>query len=121
MSWLRQFFSTGGGAKEMSVQELHGVVRQAKNGTAPYLLDVREDHEFSGGHIAGARLIPLSDLGRRLDEIPRDRTVVCICRSGRRSGIAANQLVQAGFEDVYNMNGGMMAWNRMSYPLQKGK
>jgi len=86
----------------------------------PFLLDVREPHEYVEGHIAGARLIPLGELGRRLNELPRDREILVVCRSGNRSGTATRQLVQAGYRAV-NMSGGMIGWQRAGFPAQRGK
>ncbi len=85
------------------------VVAQMNQDAPPFILDVRTTGEFRGGHIPGAQLIPLGELGRRTAEIPTDRRVVTVCRSGSRSLMAARQLKKLGF-DVYNMTGGMMAW-----------
>ena len=53
------------------------------------LLDVREPAEWQSGHAAGATLLPLGQLGARLSELPRDREIITVCRSGNRSGTAA--------------------------------
>ncbi|GHC97684.1 sulfurtransferase [Nocardiopsis terrae] len=74
-----------------------------------YLLDVREDDEWRTGHAPGAVHIPLGTLGERADEVPRDRRVYVICRSGGRSGQATMALNQAGW-DAVNVAGGMQAW-----------
>ncbi len=86
----------------------------------PFLLDVREPHEYVEGHITGARLIPLGEVGRRLNELPRDRDILVICRSGNRSGAATRQLVQAGYRAV-NLSGGMIGWQRSGFPTRRGK
>ncbi len=75
------------------------------------VIDVREDWEFAEGHIPGATLIPLGSLADRADEIPTDKPVVLVCRSGNRSGQAFRFLSGEGFEDVHNMTGGMNAWS----------
>lgn len=81
------------------------------------LLDVRSPLEYErGGHIAGSRLLPLPTLAQRSGELPRDRTIVCICRSGSRSMVACEQLRQAGF-DVVNLRGGILGWEGAGYPL----
>ena len=81
------------------------------------LIDVRTAGEYEyDGHIEGARLMPLSVLPVRLQEIPRDRTVVCVCRSGARSYTACELLQKQGFENVINLNGGMMGWKRARLP-----
>ncbi|MDE2452345.1 MAG: MBL fold metallo-hydrolase [Burkholderiales bacterium] len=76
------------------------------------IVDVREPGEFDDalGHIAGARLIPLSALGDRMAEIERERPVVTVCRSGTRSAQAAVLLQRQGFEKVANLAGGMLRW-----------
>lgn len=85
-----------------------------------YLLDVRTPAEFKrDGHIAGARLIPLDDLPARLDEVPRDRPVVCVCRSGSRSSRACALLAHEGFAPVLNLRGGMLAWRLARLPVKR--
>jgi rhodanese-related sulfurtransferase len=80
------------------------------------LLDVREDDEWHAGHVPGATHLPMGQVGDRLGEIPSDRTVVCVCRVGGRSGSVAGALAGAGF-DVRNMAGGMLAWERAGLPV----
>jgi len=81
-----------------------------------HLLDVREDEEWVAGHIAGSQHIPLGQLEARLDEVPRDRTVVTVCRSGHRSGIAAKGLAARGIT-AENLEGGVIDWARVGQPL----
>ena len=69
------------------------------------VVDVREQVEWDAGHISGAVLIPLGELGGRVDELPRDRRMVIVCRTGSRSGYAADALHGAGY-DVANLRGG---------------
>ncbi len=88
--------------------------------TPPFLLDVREPYEYAAGHIDGARLLPLGELGRRLKELPQDREILVICRSGNRSGAATRQLVQAGYRAV-NLSGGMIGWQRAGFPSRRGE
>ncbi len=85
----------------------------------PYLLDVRQPDEYKEGHIPGAALIPLGELTRRADELPRDREIICVCRSGNRSGSAARHLIAAGFT-ASNLTGGMIGWSRAGLPIKKG-
>ncbi|HJV81162.1 rhodanese-like domain-containing protein [Noviherbaspirillum sp.] len=86
------------------------------------LLDVREADEYTSGHAPGSTLIPLGQLGARLKEIEgyRNKTVVLICHSGRRSAVATEMLRKAGFTDAKNVEGGMIAWERNGLPLAKG-
>jgi rhodanese-related sulfurtransferase len=60
---------------------------------APFLLDVREPWEYREGHVPGAQLIPLAELERRVNEVPRDRPILAICHSGQRSLAAAGYLL----------------------------
>jgi len=85
------------------------------------VLDVREDNEFTGGRIAGARHIPLGVLKKRTAEIERykESPVLVYCRSGTRSAMAASQLVAAGFTDVTNLQGGIQAWQSAGLPVKK--
>lgn len=79
------------------------------------ILDVREPAELGGelGHIDGVVHIPLGELSARVAEVPRDKPVVCVCRSGRRSAQAAAILEKAGLQDVANMTGGMIRWRAL--------
>ncbi len=76
-----------------------------------HVLDVRERDEWDAGHIEGARHIPLRELAARLDEIPRDKVVVCVCRSGPRSESARQRLDRMGIA-AENLEGGMAGWAR---------
>ena len=114
MNLLAQLF----GPSVPQIDAAHVKARLGRKG-APFLLDVRQPEEYREGHIAGARLIPLGDLGRRIEELPRDREIVCVCRSGSRSGTAARQLTAAGLKAA-NLRGGMIAWVRAGLPAKKG-
>jgi phage shock protein E len=82
-------------------------------------LDVREQSEYDAGHIPGVKLIPLGQVPARLAEIPKDKTVVLTCRSGNRSGQAADFLRQQGYTKVHNMEGGIVAWQQAGLPIEK--
>jgi rhodanese-related sulfurtransferase len=93
-------------------------VDSLRNNPDVFLVDVREDYEFAAGHIPEATLIPLGQLSSRLNEIPKDKTVVAVCRSGNRSGQATQLLRQAGF-DAHNMDGGMISWEQAGFDIQR--
>lgn len=76
-----------------------------------FLLDVREDVEWQAGHIEEAVHIPMGHLNDRIEEIPRDRTIVCVCRSGQRSRAVTDALNRAGYT-AHNLEGGMHAWQQ---------
>lgn len=86
------------------------------------IIDVREPQEFTDalGHIRGARLLPLSELSTRVEEIDHDRPVVAVCRSGARSAQATVMLQKAGFKDVANLAGGMLRWRAEAMPVEGG-
>jgi phage shock protein E len=84
------------------------------------VLDVREPSEWAAGHIAGAMLIPLGALSSRLDELPRDRTIVVVCHSGNRSAQGRDILRTAGFGSVTSMAGGMTDWLAAGLPVVTG-
>lgn len=96
------------------------VKERLKNGKRPFLLDVREKNELRAGYISGVKSIPLGQLGRRMKELPKDREIVCVCRSGNRSRSAAKQLIAAGYS-ASNMKGGMLAWGWSKLPVKKDR
>jgi rhodanese-related sulfurtransferase len=79
-------------------------------------IDVREPEEWDAGHLDGSVLIPLGELQARAGELPRDRPLVIVCRTGARSGYAADALVAAGY-DASNLAGGLFAWTAAALPL----
>jgi len=85
------------------------------------VLDVREEAEFSTGHIRGAKLITLLKLKDRVGELERyrDQPIVVVCRSGNRSATASALLGNREFRQVYSLAGGMMAWQKADLPLEK--
>lgn len=91
----------------------------AANRDGVHILDVREPAEFAGalGRLEGSQSVPLGDLRERLEDVPKDRPVVTVCQSGKRSGMAALILKNAGWEEVANIQGGLLEWHRLSLPL----
>ncbi len=86
-----------------------------------FVLDVREPSEYEGGHLLNAKLIPLGKLKERVGELEKykDKPLVVVCRSGNRSGTACAILSKLGFDQAYNLMGGMMAWQKASLPVKK--
>ena len=112
------FFSKwfGSAVPKLNAVELS---EKLKFGKHPLVLDVRQPEEFRQAHIAGAKLIPLGELHRRMKELPQGREIVCVCASGNRSSSAAKTLANKGF-CVFDLQGGMLAWRRAKLPVQKG-
>ncbi len=91
------------------------------NHDSAVVLDVREDGEYQNGHIINALHIPQGRVKDRLQELDKhkDKAIIVSCRSGSRSGQVCAQLKKQGFESVYNLAGGVMAWQSASLPLVK--
>jgi rhodanese-related sulfurtransferase len=85
-----------------------------------FILDVRETYEWEELHIPDATLIPLGELESRVNELPRDQEIVVVCRSGNRSLTGRDILINAGFEQVTSMAGGMNQWRAQGFPIVSG-
>jgi rhodanese-related sulfurtransferase len=83
-----------------------------------FVLDVRTQEEWNEFHAPNTTLIPLDQLASRLNEVPRDRQVVVVCRSGNRSQQGRDILLNAGFEQVTSMAGGLNEWRASGYPIE---
>ena len=90
---------------EISVQEANDLREEGA-----FILDVREQYEWDEKHIPGATLIPLGELASRVDEVPEDQEIVVVCRSGNRSQTGRDILLEAGYESVTSMAGGINQW-----------
>jgi rhodanese-related sulfurtransferase len=86
-----------------------------------FMLDVREPDEWAAGHIEGATLIPLGELAARASEVPADRQVVVVCRSGNRSAQGRDVLLGAGLPSVTSIAGGMNDWAGSGKPVVTGQ
>ncbi len=83
-----------------------------------FVLDVRTVEEWNDFHAPNTTLIPLDELASRVDEVPRDRPIVVVCRSGNRSQQGRDILLQAGFPRVTSMTGGLNEWRERGYPVE---
>ena len=93
---------------EKTPREVHTWLQSSE---PPFLLDVREPHEWQITRLPGALRIALGDLPARIHEVPQNRPVIVYCRSGARSTYATNLLLQSGWHEVYNMAGGLLRWS----------
>lgn len=101
---------------EMTPQEVNSQLSKLR------LIDVRRPEEFTGelGHIKGAQLVTLeTDFEASLGSLSKDAVYVFVCRSGMRSGKATAMAQAAGLNQVFNMSGGMIAWNEAGLPVEK--
>jgi rhodanese-related sulfurtransferase len=85
------------------------------------VLDVRESSETVGGKIAKAIQIPVGAVAKRVGELEKfkDKTLLVYCKSGARAGIACKELSKNGFDKVYSLNGGLLAWQDAHLPVSK--
>lgn len=85
------------------------------------ILDIRQDNEFKNGHIINSKHIPLTFLNDRINDLEayKNKPIIAVCRSGHRSAHACSSLKKAGFESVYNLAGGVIAWEGANLPLTK--
>lgn len=100
---------------EISISEA-----KAMQDAGAFMLDVREPSEWNEMHMPGATLIPLGQLSSRLNEVPKDKPVVVVCRSGNRSAQGRDILAANGFTSVTSMAGGMNQWQGAGLPTVSG-
>jgi rhodanese-related sulfurtransferase len=105
--------STNPLARDISVSEAYNLYQ---NGA--FVLDVRTQEEWNEFHAPNTTLIPLDQLATRINEVPRDRQIVVVCRSGNRSQQGRDILLNAGFERVTSMTGGLNEWRVSGYPVE---
>lgn len=110
MSFLSRLFDAVQSTSSTSPKAVDVQEASRRQAAGALLIDVRQPEEWRQGHAPSAKLIPLGSLASRISEIPREREVLLICRSGNRSGSAQRQLLQLGYERVFNVSGGMNAW-----------
>lgn len=98
------YFSQKRAVKPLSQEEFIKGYRKAQ------LIDVREPNEYNGGHILGARNIPVTQMKQRMKEIRADKPVYLYCQSGLRSGRAAQMLYRKGYREIHHLQGGFKKW-----------
>jgi len=91
---------------------------QLKSGKHPFLLDLRDAQEFNAYHLKGAVNIPLDELERRLQEIPKAREIVIACHAGQQSIVGARLLHHLGIDGLRRLDGGILAWQQKGLPLE---
>lgn len=104
--------ASGSETREVSRAEARKLVDEGAQ-----LVDVRADHEWEAGRIAGAKHVPLAELAERTGELDKERPVVLYCRGGTRSTMATDALAEAGF-DAVKLTEGIVGWDEESLPLE---
>jgi len=105
------------GARDLSVPEALELLRKDSR---VYLLDVRTPGEYLQERLEGAHLIPIDQLVRRQGELPKDRPILVYCTVGARSSQVVRYLSAQGYPEVYNLAGGLSAWQVRGQPVLKG-
>lgn len=103
----------------LTPQEAHA--RLSDPADPPLLVDVRNPDEFAQARIPGSILMPLPFFANRAAELPADRLIMLVCRSGDRSTTATAYLLSRGFEQVANVAGGILAWYQAGLPVVTGR
>jgi rhodanese-related sulfurtransferase len=120
VAFLPRGNSSGAPAIASLPREISVAQAKEKYDSGAFLLDVRQPEEWNEYHVPGATLIPLGELASRVDELPKDREIVVVCRSGNRSQEGRDILLNAGFDQVTSMAGGLIDWRAAGYPIVSG-
>ncbi len=100
----------------LSVQDL---ANRLKEESPPYVVDIRRDSEWSSGHITNAHHIPLGTVSEGIESINKNESIAVICRTGYRSSIAASLMKRKGYHHVANVFGGMSAWHKKNFSVER--
>jgi rhodanese-related sulfurtransferase len=93
--------------------------KQMLDGGGVQLIDVREPHEYSAGHLPGARLVPLATLPTHSAELDDTKPILFVCAVGQRSALAAEYAAAAGKTNLYSIDGGTDGWVKAGHPTEK--
>lgn len=83
------------------------------------VIDVREPHEYSAGHVPKASLLPVNSVFARREELPKDQDVIFVCQIGQRSALACEMAAASGLTRIFNLEGGTEAWINAGQPVDK--
>ena len=100
-------------ASDVRTIDAGALQKRIESNDKPLVVDVREREEFDAGHIKDAMLVPLGTVHEGLSGVAKDREIVLVCRSGRRSAKAYGILAEQGFTNLWNLDGGMLAWEKV--------
>lgn len=107
-------------AGPVSLDSVQAKALMARNSRV-VLLDVRTPEEYRQAHLRGALLIPLGELAKRVQEIPRGRPLLIYCAVGARSVSAAGFLASRGYREIYDMSDGLVGWYKNGFPIERGR
>ena len=83
------------------------------------VIDVREPHEYTSGHVPGATLMPVNSVHKRREELPKDQDLIFVCALGQRSALGAEMAAAAGLTRLFNLEGGTEAWIKSGQTVEK--
>jgi rhodanese-related sulfurtransferase len=119
---IYMFINCGGGRENFDI-DVNGAAKMIGAENPPAVIDVRTPEEYVGelGHITGSRLIPIDTFRDSIEALSnlKDSTIIVVCKVGYRSEKAARLLLDNGFGKVYNLDGGMMAWNDAGEKIER--
>jgi rhodanese-related sulfurtransferase len=104
------------GYKDIGSREAQALLGKTKN---VYVLDVRTPDEYRQAHLNAAVLIPVNEIERRINEVPKNRPVLVYCAVGSRSAMVARLLAGKGYREVYNLSDGIVGWYRSGLPIER--
>lgn len=113
---ILQMGGGGGNASLPTAISVEDAYTKYQNGA--FVLDVRTQEEWNEYHAPNTTLIPLDQLQARLSEVPQDKEIVVVCRSGNRSQQGRDILLAAGYKQVTSMTGGLNEWRSKGYPIE---
>ncbi|MCC7211989.1 MAG: rhodanese-like domain-containing protein [Candidatus Brocadia sp.] len=119
---FKRLYATEAGAqtavKNISPGQAREIIEKAKDG---FILDVRTQDEYNEFHLKGANLIPIQELEKNINKIPKDKIVVVYCARGKRSAKACEILKDKGLKELYNVEGGVNQWKAEGFPVEKSQ
>jgi rhodanese-related sulfurtransferase len=114
------WFTSQSSATSSYPSEISVAEAVSKREAGAFILDVRQPEEWNEFHVPDSTLIPLDQLASRINELPKDKEIVIVCRSGNRSAQGRDILLDAGFAQVTSMAGGLTQWKAAGYPTVSG-
>lgn len=105
----------------MNIKNISSAVTKEMYDKKIKFIDVREEAEHEAVRIPNTILIPMSEIQNRIEEIPKDEEVVIYCRTGHRSGILVQQLIQLGYSNRHNLEHGIVDWHQKNLPVDIGQ
>jgi hydroxyacylglutathione hydrolase len=113
------WYNAGLPMEDLSLLSVYKLKDMIDRGDDFMILDTREDNEWQNGHVEGAYHIYVGQLEKRLSEVPRDKPIAVMCKTGHRASLAASILLRAGYKNIFNVLGSIMAWTANGFPIVK--